>query len=338
MERSRAWVRSYVGALGDDACMTTALLVLLALAVGLGGRCAAGRRQSRRALTRASWPACTRSSPSSRVAGCQGRGRRCRGGSPSATRRWRVPEEIEAGRQAMVEQFRLLSHEVAEQQRRSVDTSATAAAAGHRAAARAGGREPQGVPGPADRGREGAGRRSPTEMRAQVRTVRDTGEAMRREAATLVTALRKPQVRGLVGRDHAQERRPAVRHGRALRLRPAGHQPDRRGTAAPRHAGQPRRRQARLRRLQGPAQRVPRRRRDRGRAAAGRPPRDVRPARAHPRRPALEQAVLEGRRVARVRRAVPARARSSSPRRSTRCPTSTSTPSSRTSSSPPRRP
>ena len=35
--------------------------------------------------------------------------------------------------------------------------------------------------------------------RAQVRTVRDAGEAMRREAATLVTALRKPQVRGSWG-------------------------------------------------------------------------------------------------------------------------------------------
>ena len=38
-----------------------------------------------------------------------------------------------------------------------------------------------------------------TEMRSQVRTVRDAGEAMRREAATLVTALRKPQVRGSWG-------------------------------------------------------------------------------------------------------------------------------------------
>ena len=38
-----------------------------------------------------------------------------------------------------------------------------------------------------------------TEMRSQVRTVRDAGEAMRREAATLVNALRKPQVRGSWG-------------------------------------------------------------------------------------------------------------------------------------------
>ena len=38
-----------------------------------------------------------------------------------------------------------------------------------------------------------------TEMRTQVRTVRDAGEAMRREAATLVNALRKPQVRGSWG-------------------------------------------------------------------------------------------------------------------------------------------
>ena len=38
-----------------------------------------------------------------------------------------------------------------------------------------------------------------TETRSQVRSVRDTGEALRRETATLVTALRKPQVRGSWG-------------------------------------------------------------------------------------------------------------------------------------------
>ena len=38
-----------------------------------------------------------------------------------------------------------------------------------------------------------------TDLRAHVRAVRDTGEALRKETASLVTALRKPQVRGSWG-------------------------------------------------------------------------------------------------------------------------------------------
>ena len=38
-----------------------------------------------------------------------------------------------------------------------------------------------------------------TDLRAHVRSVRDTGEALRKETASLVTALRKPQVRGSWG-------------------------------------------------------------------------------------------------------------------------------------------
>ena len=38
-----------------------------------------------------------------------------------------------------------------------------------------------------------------TDLQAHVRSVRDTGEALRKETASLVTALRKPQVRGSWG-------------------------------------------------------------------------------------------------------------------------------------------
>ena len=107
-------------------------------------------------------------------------------------------EEIEAGRQAMVEQFRLLSHEVAEQQRKSVDTSAQQrlqATEQLLAPVAASLKEFQARLTDVEKERV----QIATEMRSQVRTVRDAGEAMRREAATLVNALRKPQVRGSWG-------------------------------------------------------------------------------------------------------------------------------------------
>ena len=107
-------------------------------------------------------------------------------------------EEIEAGRQTMVEQFRLLSHEVAEQQRRSVDTSAQQrmqATEQLLAPVAASLKEFQARLTDVEKERV----QIATEMRSQVRTVRDAGEAMRREAATLVNALRKPQVRGSWG-------------------------------------------------------------------------------------------------------------------------------------------
>ena len=37
------------------------------------------------------------------------------------------------------------------------------------------------------------------DLRAQVRTVQQTGETLRRETSALVTALRKPQIRGSWG-------------------------------------------------------------------------------------------------------------------------------------------
>ena len=39
-----------------------------------------------------------------------------------------------------------------------------------------------------------------TDLRSHVRAVQETGETLRRETATLVTALRKPQTRGAWGR------------------------------------------------------------------------------------------------------------------------------------------
>jgi DNA recombination protein RmuC len=107
-------------------------------------------------------------------------------------------EETEAGRQAMVEQFRLLSHEVAEQQRKAVDTAAQQrlqATEQVLAPVTASLKEFQARLTDVEKERV----QIATEMRAQVRTVKDAGEQMRREAAQLVTALRKPQVRGSWG-------------------------------------------------------------------------------------------------------------------------------------------
>ncbi|WP_372736128.1 DNA recombination protein RmuC [Nocardioides sp.] len=106
--------------------------------------------------------------------------------------------EVEAGRESMVEQFRLLSHEVAEQQRKSVDTSAEQrmqATAQVLAPVTASLKEFQARLTDVEKERVSIA----TEMREQVRNVRDAGEAMRREASTLVNALRKPQIRGSWG-------------------------------------------------------------------------------------------------------------------------------------------
>ena len=150
-------------------------------------------------------------------------------------------DEIEAGRQAMVEQFRLLSHEVAEQQRRSVDTTAKErlqATEQMLAPVAASLKEFQARLTDVEKERV----QIATEMRSQVRTVRDAGEAMRREAATLVNALRKPQVRGSwgettlknVARLSGMVERCDFELQVTTQLR--GRDP------APRHEGQPRRR------------------------------------------------------------------------------------------------
>lgn len=107
-------------------------------------------------------------------------------------------EDAQKGHQAMVEQFKLLSHEVAEHQRKAVETAAAQrmqATEQVLAPVTASLKEFQARLTDVEKERV----QIATEMRSQVRTVRDAGEAMRREAATLVNALRKPQVRGSWG-------------------------------------------------------------------------------------------------------------------------------------------
>ena len=107
-------------------------------------------------------------------------------------------EEIAADRQAMVDQFRLLSNEVAERQGKQVDTvTAQRLQATHDLLT------PVAVTLQQFQARlvevEKERVAMATDLQAHVRSVRDTGEALRKETASLVTALRKPQVRGSWG-------------------------------------------------------------------------------------------------------------------------------------------
>ena len=107
-------------------------------------------------------------------------------------------DETEKGRQAMVDQFKVLSAEVAEQQRKAVESAASQrmqATEQVLAPVAASLKEFQARLTEVEKERIEIA----TDMRAQVKTVRDAGEAMRREASTLVNALRKPQVRGSWG-------------------------------------------------------------------------------------------------------------------------------------------
>jgi len=107
-------------------------------------------------------------------------------------------EEITADREAMVAQFRALSSETAERQGKAVD-----ALTAQRLQAT------QELLAPVAESLERFQSRltevekeravMSTQLHAHVREVRDTGEALRRETASLVTALRKPQVRGSWG-------------------------------------------------------------------------------------------------------------------------------------------
>jgi DNA recombination protein RmuC len=106
--------------------------------------------------------------------------------------------EIAADRQTMIDQFKVLSAEVAERQGKSVDTVtarrleateqllAPVAASLEKFQLRLTEVEKERVS-------------MATDLQAHVRSVRDTGEALRRETASLVSALRKPQVRGSWG-------------------------------------------------------------------------------------------------------------------------------------------
>jgi DNA recombination protein RmuC len=110
-------------------------------------------------------------------------------------------QEIAEDREAMLAQFKALSSETAERQGKAVDTVtaqrlqateqllAPVAASLQRFEARLIEVEKERVA-------------MTTDLRAHVREVRDTGEALRKETASLVTALRKPQVRGSWGETH----------------------------------------------------------------------------------------------------------------------------------------
>jgi DNA recombination protein RmuC len=107
-------------------------------------------------------------------------------------------EEIVADREQMVGQFRLLANEAVERQGKAVDAVA---------AQRLQATEQLLAPVTASLERfqsrltdvEKERVAMTTDLRAHVRSVRDTGEALRRETASLVSALRKPQVRGSWG-------------------------------------------------------------------------------------------------------------------------------------------
>ena len=213
-------VRGSVGGLGDDASMTTALLVLLALAIGAGVGVLVGRRQSMGADPR-ELAQLHQELADSRVAAARAEA----DVAVALTQRDAAvarAEEIEAGRQTMVEQFRLLSHEVAEQQRKSVDTSAQQ---------RMQATEQLLAPVAASLKEFQARLTDVEKERVQIATehaVPGPDRARRRRGHAPRgghPGQRPAQAAGarVVGRDHAQERRSAVRHGRALRLRPAGH-------------------------------------------------------------------------------------------------------------------
>ncbi len=107
-------------------------------------------------------------------------------------------QEITADRQTMVDQFRVLASETAERQGKSVDTLAA-----QRLEATQELLKPVAITLEQFQARltevEKARVAMTTELQGHVRSVRDTGEALRRETASLVTALRKPQVRGAWG-------------------------------------------------------------------------------------------------------------------------------------------
>jgi DNA recombination protein RmuC len=107
-------------------------------------------------------------------------------------------QEIVADRQTMIDQFRVLSNETAERQGKSVDTLAAQRLEATQALLK-----PVATTLEQFQARltevEKERVAMTSDLQAHVRSVRDTGEALRRETASLVTALRKPQVRGSWG-------------------------------------------------------------------------------------------------------------------------------------------
>jgi DNA recombination protein RmuC len=176
--------------------MTVTILVLLALAAGLAVGVLLGRQHAatvaEQALARASAELADARIEAARAQADVAAAVAQRDAALSRA------EEVQAGREAMVDQFRLLANEVAEQQRRAVESTATQrlqATEQVLAPVAASLREFQSRLTEVEKERASM----TTDLRAHVRAVRDTGEALRRETASLVTALRKPQVRGAWG-------------------------------------------------------------------------------------------------------------------------------------------
>jgi len=107
-------------------------------------------------------------------------------------------QEIAADRQAMLDHFKVLSSETLDRQSRAADVQAEARL-----------KATEQLMTPVREGLERFDKRltevekervaMATDLRSHVRAVQETGETLRRETATLVTALRKPQTRGAWG-------------------------------------------------------------------------------------------------------------------------------------------
>jgi DNA recombination protein RmuC len=106
--------------------------------------------------------------------------------------------ELSADRESMVNQFKVLAAETAERQGKAVDASAEARL-----------KATEQLMAPVRASLDAFNSRlaevekervaMATDLRAHVRAVQDTGETLRRETSALVTALRKPQIRGSWG-------------------------------------------------------------------------------------------------------------------------------------------
>jgi DNA recombination protein RmuC len=107
-------------------------------------------------------------------------------------------KEIASDRQAMLDQFKILSSETLDRQTRTADAQAEIRL-----------KATEQLMAPVRDGLERFDKRltevekervaMATDLRSHVRAVQETGETLRRETATLVTALRKPQTRGAWG-------------------------------------------------------------------------------------------------------------------------------------------
>jgi DNA recombination protein RmuC len=181
----------------------TLLLVLLALAVGLGVGVLLGRQQaparddSELDAARQELTEVHRALADARVETAQAQSEVAVARTERDNALARVDEAAQ-GQQAMVEQFKLISHEVAEIQRKAADSNAQQrlqATEQLMAPVSASLQQLQTRLTEVEKDRT----RMAAELNGQVRAVRDTGEALRKETAALVTALRKPQVRGAWG-------------------------------------------------------------------------------------------------------------------------------------------